>query len=437
MQGVTLLLGATTSFLILCVSPIYGLVIYIAALAWYPSDLAVSIGTIDFTLRRIVVLAVFAKIFFLTDLPGRFKLIWLDKLVVIYFVGEILAGAMTSQSLMSFLENRAGAVFDMALPYFTIRMILINKKQYLTLLKSVLIIAAPLAVIGFYQCLTGHNPAGFLKEYELWKIEPYVSRMRAGFFRADVVFSHSIMYGLFFAMLGPACAGGLRNINKNKTLYLVGLLLIGVGVFSSMSSGPWMALLFAVCFISLYFYRRYWKTVLITIILMCAIVEIISNRHFYDVLGGFALDPGTAWYRSRLIEVALYEGGMSGHWLTGYGQDIDTGWGPKIDGRDFVDMVNHYLLILQLYGLVGFVPFLAMNVAVVKKLVDAYKASTLDSDRWMVWCLSAGFFGLYCAFMSVSLFGQPTTIYYMMIALAGVMPTIVSKREITTAMVLS
>jgi lysylphosphatidylglycerol synthetase-like protein (DUF2156 family) len=101
------------------------------------------------------------------------------------------------------------------------------------------------------------------------------------------------MFGLFFAMFGPVCAGILRIDGKNKMFYLVGLLLMGVGVFSSMSSGPWLAVLFAICFIALYFYRRYWKVALATVILMCVIVEIISNRHFYEVIDRFTFSGQT------------------------------------------------------------------------------------------------------------------------------------------------
>lgn len=120
---------------------------------------------------------------------------------------------------------------------------------------------------------------------------------------------------------------------------------------------------------------------------------------------------------------------MSGHWLTGYGQGVDPGWGAQIDGRPRTDVINQYLVVLCQYGLVGMVPFLAMNIGVIKKLVDAYKASALHSDRWLIWSLSAGFFGLAGGFMTVCLFGQPTTIYYMMIGLAAVMPTLVRQRN--------
>lgn len=44
-----------------------------------------------------------------------------------------------------------------------------------------------------------------------------------------------------------------------------------------------------------------------------------GNRHFYNVIGGFTINPATAWHRTRLIEVVLFEGGVSDHWLTGFG----------------------------------------------------------------------------------------------------------------------
>ena len=89
---------------------------------------------------------------------------------------------------------------------------------------------------------------------------------------------------------------------------------------------------------------------------MCACVEIISNRHFYDVISRFTFSGSSAWYRSRLIEVALFQGGMSGHWLTGYGWGVDPGWGAIIYGRPRSDIINQYLLVLCKYGLVGLVP---------------------------------------------------------------------------------
>ena len=429
MEGLTLLLGLVASAVVFLLPPVYALIAYIVALAWYPAFLSVQLGTIDFTLRRIVIVALFAKLLLQTNLPGRFKFIWLDKLVIIYFGAQLLSGALTGTSLTAFFENRAGGAFDMVLPYFAVRMIVQTRQQYLTLLKWVMIISAPLAVIGLYQCVTGQNLLAFLRGPVVSESASYTSKARLGLYRADTVFSHPIMYGLFFAVLGPVCAGILHSVRNHKTLYLAGLGFFAVGVFSSMSSGPLLAALLSMLFIAVWWWRKYWKPIVVTVIVLCGSVEIISNRHFYDVLGSFTLNPRTAWYRTRLVEVALFEGGMSGHWVTGYGYNADPGWGPKIDGRSHTDTVNHYILVLSRYGLVGLIPFLAMNIAVVRRLIRAYKASTGSRDKWLIWCLSGGYFGLAGALMSVSLFGQGDTVYYMLLGFGSVMPSLVKASQ--------
>ncbi|MHC4808160.1 MAG: hypothetical protein ACYTBX_18160, partial [Planctomycetota bacterium] len=323
MEAITLAIAIIASVLVICQRPVYGLIVYIAAFVWYPTYLTVPVGTIDFTVRRIVIVVLFAKLFLQTDLPDRFKFIWLDKLMIICFGVQILVGAATTQSLVVFLENRGGAIFDAVLPYFAVRMIIRNRQQYLTLLKALLIIAAPLAIAGFYQCMSGDNIVGFFKKYYAWGRKYDVPIPRAGLFRADVTFSHSVMYGLFFAMFGPACAALIRHVRKDKLPYAIGIGLMAIGVFSSMSSGPWLTALLAILFIILYFYRRYWRIVLLLAILMCGMVEITSNRHFYDEIDRLALNSETARYRIRLIEVALFEGGMSGRWLRGFGPGAD------------------------------------------------------------------------------------------------------------------
>jgi len=439
MQGITLLLSVVAIAGVFFLQPIYGLIVYLAALAWYPPYLTLPVGTIDFSLCRIIILIIFAKLFLQTDLPRRFSLIWLDKLVIICFAAQIVAGVIRTRPLMPFFENRAGEIFDTVLPYFAVRMVVTNKHQYLFMLKAITLIAAPLALVGLYECFTGDSVCMFMREYNAWKM-PTADELgwkpsagpelaaRRGLFRASVTFPMSIMFGLFFAMFGPICAGLLRTEKQKRLLYSGGLVLMGLGVFSSMSSGPMLAAVVAILFLGFWRYRKYGKVAVAVVALGCGTVEIISNRHFYDVLGRFTLNRKTAWYRSKLIDVALFEGGMSGHWLTGYGYNVDPGWCARIDGRRHTSVVNHYLSVLCRYGLVGLIPFFAMNIEVIKRLLWAYKVSILDSDRWLVWCLSASLLGLAAAFVSVALFGQPSTIYYMMVAFAGLMPIIVTKK---------
>ena len=427
MQSVTLTISAIACAMVLSLSPIYALVVYVAALALYPSFLTVPVGTIDFTMLRIIIIAVYVKIFLLTDLSRRFKFMWVDKLVVIYFVAEVAAGLTTTPSAATFLENRSGAMFDMMLPYFAVRLIVVDRAKYVTLLKSILIIGVPLALAGFYQCLTGDNPVAFLREYYAWDASRgYEPASRLGLTRAEVVFTHPIMYGLFFAMFGPVCAGVFGFVKKSRRiLYWAAVGCMCIGLFACLSSGPALAALASLAFLGFYPYRRHWKTAAITAVIMCVALEIVSNRHFYDVIDRFTLNSQTAWYRSKLIDVALYEGGMSGHWVTGHGFETDPGWGPKIDGRRTTDIVNHYLLVLSHSGLVGFLPFFAAYALALQKAFRSCKLSGHNADDWLAWSLGAGLSGLAFALVSVSLYDNNKSIFYMLLAFCQAMPTIV------------
>jgi len=430
MTGLTLGIAAIGSIFVVLLSPVYGLIAYVAVLTWYPGNMTAKVGTVDFSASRIVAMVMIVSLLVRPGQLRKFRLILLDKLVIVFFVCQILAGIITAPILSEFLINRAGAVFDLVLPYFAVRLTLIEKQQYLKFLKYLLIIASPLALLGLCEAVTGYNVFSPLHKYAAWgDTGEYIPGMRFGFHRARVSFPVHIHFGLFFAMTGALCAGLFRSVRTNKWIYMGAMGILGMGVFASMSSGPVLAAFVSCVFIVFFNYRHYWKPALISVVALCSIVEIASNRHFYDVMGDFTMDSRTAWYRSRLMDVAFFEGGMKGHWLTGYGYGVDPKWSEKIDRRDHTDIVNHYLLILSRFGLVGFLPFFAANIVALKNLLKALRMAALESDKWLVWCLMAGMLGLGGVFFTTSLFGQPRTIYYMMLGFCGAMPSLIIRER--------
>lgn len=420
MEGVTLFLAAVGCLLVVWFRPIYGLAVYTIVSIWYPYGIGnLTIGTIDFSAGRIIIIALFLKILFATDLAGKFKVMWLDRLVVILFVAEIIAG-FTTIEIMKLIENRLGDFFDMALPYFAVRFIVQSKKEYLSLLKAVIWSVAVLSIFAFYETITGNNLLKLGRHLEV----PEVRLLY--FHRAQVTFRNPIYFGVFCGMAGAMCMGLMKKAGSNTLLYKILIVLIFLGAFFSMSSGGLLAMFGAIGFLCFYRFRRRWKEAVIGIAIMCGLVEIISNRHFYDVIDRFTFNSATAWYRSELFEVALFKGGMSGHWLTGYGF-AEPGWGLKIDMRDHTDMVNHYLLELCRYGLVGFIPFCAVIITAIKKLFEGFWLIRSDEDTWLIWCIAGGLFSVLLAFNSVSLFGQPMTLLFMMFGLCVAVPSAVSK----------
>lgn len=404
---------------------------YVATLAWYPSYLTIKVATFDFSIPRIVILAIYLNLFFRSHSIKHFRFNCVDALAIAYFSGQLLAGAITTD-FSKLLENRSGAAFDMLLPYFAVRAIITNKERYILLLKATIYIIAPIAIFCLYESLTGNNPVRFLQEYMAWgKVADFPIRL--GLYRAWFISSHPIMLGLFFAILGSIWAGLLYQPKTNRFLCYVGIVLAGVGVFFSMSSGPALAALVATAIIACYQYREYWKLAAMSIILVCGIIEIGSNRHFYYYPTRFTFSEATAWYRGRLIDVVLFENGMSGHWLVGCGietkaaEETAAMWAAKIGPRPTLDLVNHYLLILFKFGLVGLVSFLAMIATAAKKLAEAFSASLLDSDKWLIWCLSAGLIGQLAAYTSTSLHtGQTASLFFILLGLCSAMPLIIA-----------
>jgi len=417
-----LLLAAIGCLIVLRSKPVHGLVVYIILSMWVPYSMGTfQIGTIDFSVGRIVIIALFIKILSETKLAANFKFIQLDKLVIVLFLAEVAAAAITSEP-MKVLEYRSGDFFDMALPYFAIRLIVRSKQHYILILKAIVWSAAILAILAFYESLTGRNLVALGRNL-------IVPEVRLGYFhRAQSTFRHAIYYGVFSGMAGGICLGLLKNLRARARSYMSLVGLTFLGAFSSMSSGGLLTMAGSLSFVAFYRYRRLWKTTIVAIVLMCAMVEVISNRHFYNVIDRFTFNASTAWYRGRLLEVAFFEGGMSGHWLTGYGF-AEPGWGAKIDFGERTDMVNHYLMELSRYGLLGFIPFCAVIVAAIRNLFKGFRSLTNDSDRWFIWCLGSGLFGVLLALNSVSLFEFPMTMLFMMFGLCVALPSIVSKKK--------
>jgi hypothetical protein len=422
MEGVTLLVAAVGCLLVLYVRPIYGLAVYTVLSIWYPYYVGtVNIGMVHFSAGRIVIIVLFLKIFYATNLARGFKFIWLDRFVIILFLAEVAAG-LTTMEPMKLIVYRSGDFFDMALPYFAVRLIVTGREHYISLLKAIAWSVAILAIFAGYESLTSHNLVGFGQPQLLPE-----KRMNF-FYRAQTTFHHPIYYGVFCGMAGAVCMGLVKNARTNAILYTILVVLMFLGAFFSMSSGGLLTMIAAIGFICFYRFRREWKAGIAGVILMCVLVEIISNRHFYDVIDRVTFSSANSWYRSRLFEVAFFEGGMAGHWITGYGFE-EPGWGLKIDMRESTDMVNHYLLELCRYGLVGLIPFCAVIITAIKKLFSGFWFIKNDGDTWLIWCIASGLFGVLLAFNSVSLFGQPMTMLFMIFAFCAAIPPVLINRQ--------
>ena len=430
MVAVTFVLGLIASVLVLAVRPVYGFCIYLVALFGYSQSLTIPLGTIDFTLGRIVILAVLAKAIFSPGLLRSFKWNWMDTGILVCFLGPVLALTQNAPARI-FLEREAGTFFNTVMVYFAARLIIRTRNDWMTVIKGFACVGIPVALMAMVQSKTGHNPVGFMQQHYAWGLAPSPDarpEMRMGFYRASVTLPGSIILGLFLAGIAPLALTLWPRSSWPRPAVLIVFGMLMLGACASMSSGPLFAIVVTLALLMAFPLRRFWPILLVALVANMLFVEVFSNRHFYHVLTGLALNPQTAYYRIGLVEEA-FGGGMTGHWLAGYGY---VGIGPGTDNTNFhwmhKDFVNIYVGKLARYGLLGLVPYLFVNFLYYRRLLQAAKRTRAKADKWMIWCLMATLVGWNVAMMTVAALGQVSTLLYVFIAVANNMPGFVTRR---------
>ena len=420
MQAVTLSLALIGIFLILIYGPFKGFIIYIIALFWYPQPLFVSIATIDFSLSRILIFTLFSSIFFRSKLLHEFKINIMDILVMIWVIVKFISIIHNEQ--LNILIPREGAAFaDVILPYFAARIILTTKEKLLIFIQLLVIIAIPLAIFGIYQTITGNNPYHFFTQYYGWGYTGWtVSLTRHGLYRANVVFLVPIAFGLFLEGIVILCLGlWYQQIWSRKSIIICFVIII-FGVFSSMSSAPYFALIVSFFVLACFPFRRYRLLLLIFGLASIIFLEQYSNRHWYNVFDRIAFSSRTANYRIELIK-ETFGGGMSGHWITGYGYvgnwstDSEFNWTNK-------DLTNMYIAILVRYGILGLFPFLCLNVQYYRKLLETGSRVRTNADLWLIFCIVSTLIGWNISMLSVPALEQVNTLYFLLIGICMNMP---------------
>lgn len=132
---------------------------------------------------------------------------------------------------------------------------------------------------------------------------------RLGLDRAQVVFVHPIHYGLFASLPFALYVFGLGN-HLSVFRRVVGGTLIGLATFLSVSSGPFLSMLFQA---ALVFYAwatarnpRQWRIMLIGTGILYLLIE-LNTTHFglFTIASKLSFNPATAYVRSLLFDYGI------------------------------------------------------------------------------------------------------------------------------------
>jgi hypothetical protein len=427
MQALTLAITAVGVLLALRGRAVHALGAFLIVLCWYPQFLTIPLGTFDFPTGRFLILVVLARLIITPGVGTSIKFNWLDVFVILAFVCRFIAFTVNAPFEKVFVREM-GMFFDTVMVYFSGRLAVQSKDDFIVLAKTLIVVAVPLAIFGFYQSWTGYNLFGWMRAYDAWDPHEQAVNSRVGWYRADVVFNLHISFGMFFSMIFAMAAAVWPQSSWRPWVKGTTMFLMFVGVFSSMSSAPLFSIVASVGILILYPVRRHWLYFVMIAIAFGTAIEFYSNRHLPHVMGRLAFSSKNVYYRTELFS-ECFGGGMKDHWTYGYGY---VGIGPGTDNTNFhwihKDLLNIYIARLTRTGLVGMLPFLIATILPYFALRRAFTRAPTEEDRWLVWCFMAGLGGWHIALMTVNLLHQIIPLYFLMIGVAMNIPSFYERK---------
>lgn len=378
----------------------------------WPEYLRVPLGVFDTSVPRLVALFLIGKAI-ARGQNHQVSSCSIDRSVLALWAWTVLASIMAAAPF-NHVSQMIGRGLDTVLMYFVVRFYVTTIDDFKGLARWLFLLVVIMGVLGAFEAITGRSPYSGMTEYRAWNWFDKETEVRLGLVRARASTSVHIFFGLAMMLITGVIWSihkGLPNFRTSRLAVPIGLL----GALSSMSSGPWLAC--ALMFVlGLYRNRTHLIKPSLAVLLLASIaLEVASNRHFYNLIDYLALDAHTAWYRTRLLEVAASH--LSEFWAVGVGAQWPHHWGAILDGRQHIDVVNHFLIVALYGGLPALVLYLTSHFQAISRVVHLWRTSGSNDMRFLGFHLAVVLIALDLSCLSVGLFGPPLLLSHMLLAL--------------------
>lgn len=419
MQAVTLTIAMAGSLLVLLLKPARALAVYVIALLSYPTYLVVRIGPLDISDVRIIVSVLLLRCLLTPRLTANFKWRRLDRWVVFWAIITFVIPLFSWRiPVLKIIENRCGGLMDTFLVYLAARFCITDRKSMITAAKWIGVALVPLACLGAIESYTGWQPFTPFFQYCHWLTPDQIGSInpRFGLYRAIGPSGHPISFGAVFVMILPLVYCLRHETGYWRSLSYGLSILITIGALSSMSSGPLMMVIMMIGCLALEHFKYLVKPFIVFFVLSCLLIDIISNRNFYDVIASYA-NPigGSGGHRSQLIHLAIEH--FNEWWMVGYGGQ-DPGWGESL-GMTWTDITNYYIMAGVEYGLLGVIAICGILVVAIHTLVHLHNSVEDPVSRSWFWALGSIIVMLTIAFNAIAFAGQAGSLFYCILGMIG------------------
>jgi hypothetical protein len=304
---------------------------------------------------------------------------------------------------------RIGMVLGELGVYFLCRVFVQDSEDVRRLFRVLCVALVPLAALMLLEKYTAHNYFGLMGGGQL--------TVRDGHVRASGPFAHAILAGTVGATCLPMALSLWRT---HRATALIGLCAAVGIVFASTSTGPVMVTVSVCAALLIWNVRK--GLALVRWATLAAIIglEFVMNDPVYFLMARIDVTgSSTGWHRAQLIRSALAH--LDEWWVVG--TDYTRHWMPTGIYANAVhtDITNHFLQMGILGGLPLLLAFLLVLCAAFRAVGTALHEAEGRSrqEAFLIWTMGTILFGHVVNFLSISLFDQSASFFYLVLATIG------------------
>jgi len=307
----------------------------------------IYLGGLRLSAYRIYLL-VFMLTFVIRWLNGSSGRVRAPDILVIFTSLWMMVALFVNHGIIDYWDFAGILVIETVVPYLAARVLIRNLTSYQTFVRWYFLIVAILLPLALYENMTGKPILldlfrGIIPTYFNINMEP-----RMGLERAQTTMPHPILFGVFCA---PAFALSWYTLSPEGALFkqIRRPFVVGVAVFSSLSSGAFMGVMLQAFLIGwdevLKSIRNRWKIFAILFAILYIALELASNRNAFQIIATeLTFSKASAWNRIHTFNYAIDD--VYSNPIFGLGQRDWTrpGW-----MKSSVD--NFWLLVAMRYGI--------------------------------------------------------------------------------------
>lgn len=375
-----------------------------------------------------LVLAVIAGIKVFTQ-KKSLNLILLDKAIILFSILGVLYFFIFSGSI---IQKISGLRYDFEFLgiYFLARILLINLKQFKTLLMLFLGISVPVTIFGLLQI--NYLPPSFLTNFgysinldkyvESGIISTYeaVNPSLPSTYRIQSTFPGALQFSSYLVLtisIVSSLVLFLKDKMKKSLFAVLGLISL-IALFSTHTRSAWVGIIFGLFIISFFFVRKKIYVVLPTLLIILTGTVLIFS--FFKVpqfqtiiLHGEVRD--NALFGSTQAHQEALTNSINVIYKNPLGKGLGTAGPASKVATNTIIPENSYLQLIIELGFLGFLIFISVIILLFKKLYDVFNSINDSFLRAVSLGLIGALTGISISAMFLHTWTDTATIYPLFI----------------------